>query len=161
MTPLFEQIDFAPHLLQKLVGFAIQPLGNANQTGQRKVIFAAFNATYKCPVHVSALGKRFLRQSHLFPKRAHVLCDPLAILIFHARQVWKKNALENIDVTTIALDTRQRHCTLTKFGLPIPVESLGLRLGAFGGRFLMTSKCHRKTSGRDGESRRKILMSDE
>lgn len=161
MTTLFQQIDFAPRLLQKLVGFAIQPLGNANQTGQRKVILAAFNTADKSPVHISALGEGFLRQSHFFPKRAHVLCHPLAILIFHACQVWKKKTMENIDVTTIVFNTRQQRRTLADLSLLVSAESLGLRFGTLDRRFCTMPKRHRKSSGRHGESCRKILMSDE
>ena len=135
-------------LFQKLVRFAIQPLGNANQTGQRKIVFAAFNAADICPVHVRALGERFLRQTHFFPIRAHVLCHTLAILVFHARQVWKKKVPSNIDVTTIVFNTRQPPHTLAECGLPIPVESPELRPGACqagpDGGLRVFPKCHRK-----------------
>ena len=165
MTISSPQLDFAPRLFQKLVRFTTQPLGNANQTGQRKIVFAAFDAADICPVHVRALGERFLRQSHFFSIRAHVLCHPLAILIFHARQVWKKKAPSNIDVNTIAFNTRQSPRTLAEWGLPIPVESLKLRPGTSHARptsgLQVFPKCHRKKSGRNGESCRKILWSDE
>jgi hypothetical protein len=133
MIILSQQLDFATRLFQKLVRFAAKPLGNADQTGQRKIVFAAFDAADECPVHVRALGERFLRQGHLFPIRAHVLCHSLAILDVHARQVWKKKAPENIDVTTIAFNTRQPPRTLAKPGLLFP-------------------KCHRKKSGRNEET---------
>jgi len=165
MTISFQQIDFAPRLFQKLVRFAPQPLGNANQAGQRKIIFAAFNAADECPVHVRALGERFLRQSHFFPKRAHVLCHPLAILVFHARQVWKKKALADIDVTTIVFNTRQPLCNLAESEQPVPAESPTLRPGASHARpdsgLRVFLKCHRNKSGRNGETCGKILLSDE
>jgi hypothetical protein len=165
MTISTPQFDFAPRLFQKLVGFTTQPLGNANQTGQRKIVFAAFDTADICPVHVRAFGERFLRQSHFFPIRAHVLCHTLAILIFHARQVWKKKAPSNIDVNTIVFNTRHPPRTLAKLGLLIPVESLKLRPGASQARpdsgLQVFPKCHREKSGRDRESCRKILWSDE
>ena len=152
-------------LFQKLIRFAAKPLCNTNQTGQRKIIFAAFDTTDERPVHIRALGERFLRQSHFFPKRAHVLCHSLAILVFHARQVWKKKAPSNIDVTTIAFNTRQPLHTLTKSGLPIPVEYAELRPGdsraRSDSRLRVFLKRHRKKSGRNGERCRKILWSDE
>lgn len=120
MTISTQQLDFAPRLFQKLVWFAAQPFGNANQTGQRKIVFGAFDAADKCPVHVCALGERFLRQSHFFPKRAHVLCHSLAILVFHARQVWKKNPLADIDVKPIAFNTRHPPQTLAESLLLFP-----------------------------------------
>jgi hypothetical protein len=106
-----------------------------------------------------------LRQAHFFPIRAHVLCHSLAILDVHAHQVWKKKAPANIDVTSIAFNTRQPPRTLAEWGLPIPAESLKLRPGASQARptggLQVFPKCHRKKSGRDGESCRKILGSDE
>ncbi len=165
MTVSSQQTDFAPRLFQKLVGFAPQPLGNANQTGQRKIVFAAFDAADECPVHVRALGERFLRQSQFFPKRAHVLCHPLAILVFHARQVWKKKAAADIDVTPIAFTTRQPPRTLAESELPIPVEPLRLRPGASHVKpdsgLRAFPKRHKNESGRNGDSCRKILWSDE
>ena len=165
MTISSQQTDFAPRLFQKLVGFASQPLGNANQTGQREIVFAAFNTADECPVHVRALGERFLRQSHFFPKRAHVLCHPLAILIFHACQVWKKKASADIDVTTIAFDTRQLFFNLAESGRPIPVEFPKLQSGVShtkpDSELRVFLKCHRNKSGRNRERWRKILRSDE
>jgi hypothetical protein len=74
-----------------------------------------------------------LRQGHFFSIRAHVLCHPLTILNVHARQVWKKKAPADIDVTTIAFNTRQPPLTFAKSGLLFP-------------------KCHRNISGRNGET---------
>ena len=125
MTILSQQLDFAPCLFQKLVRFTTQPFCNADQAGQRKIVFAAFDAADECPVHVRPLGERFLRQGHFLSIRAHVLCHSLAILVVHARQVWKKKAPTNIDVTTIVFNTRQPPRTLAKSGLLFP-------------------KCHRK-----------------
>ncbi len=165
MTIPFQKIDFAPRLFQKLVRFATQPLGNANQTGQRKIVFAAFDAADECPVHVRALSERFLRQGHFFPKRAHVFCHSLAILDVHARQVWKKKAPTDIDVTTIAFNTRQPPRRLAKSELPIPVEFPKLQSGVShtkpGSELRMFLKCHRNKSGRNGDSCCKILWSDE
>lgn len=104
-------------LFQKFVRFAIQCFGNADETGQGKIVFGAFNAADKCPVHISAFGKRFLRQSHLLPKGTHVFCQSLAILVVHARQVWEKKSPENIDVKSIAFDTRQPYRILAFFDL--------------------------------------------
>jgi hypothetical protein len=99
-------------LFQKLVRLAPQRFGNANQAGQRKVIFGAFNAADECPVHIRTFGERFLRQGHFSPKRPHVFSHSLAILDVHAGQVWKKMAAENIDVRTIVFNTRQASLTL-------------------------------------------------
>jgi hypothetical protein len=102
-----------------------------------------------------------LRQGHFFPKRAHVLCHPLAILDVHARQVWKKKAPENIDVTTIAFDTRQPLHTLAEWGLPIPAEHSKLRSGVFhtkpDSELQVFLKCHRNKSGRNGETYGRIF----
>ena len=94
-------------LFQKLVRFPVQRLRNAHQTGQRKIVLAPFNAADECPVHFRAFGERFLRQGHFFSKSAHILGHTLAVLVIHARQVWKKKAPLNIDVNTIAFNTRQ------------------------------------------------------
>lgn len=141
-------------LFQKLVGFEVQRLGDTDQAGQRKIVFAAFNATDECPVHVRAFSERFLRQGHFFSIRAHVLCQSLAILVFHARQVWKKKAVANIDVNTIAFNTRQPPCTLAKWHPPIPVKSRELPPGAFHaesdtGRRVFPD-CHRNRSNKSG-----------
>jgi hypothetical protein len=161
MTISSQQIDFAPRLFQKLVGFTAQPLGNANQTGQRKIVFAAFDAADECPVHVCAFGERFLRQGHFFPKRAHVLCHSLAILDVHACQVWKKKAPADIDVTTIAFDTRQPLHTLAEWGLPIPAEPPKLWPGVSHTKpdsgLPAFPKCHRNKSGRNGGTCGKIF----
>ena len=93
-------------LFQKLVRFEVQRFGDADQTGQRKIVFASFDAANECPVHVRAFGERFLRQGHFFPIRAHVLCQSPAILVFHARKVWRKRAVANIDVNTSVFNTR-------------------------------------------------------
>ena len=93
-------------LFQKFVRLAAQRLGDTDHAGKRKIVFAAFNAADERPVHVRAFSERFLRQGHFFPIRAHVLCQSLAILVFHARQVWKKKAVVNIDVNTIEFNTR-------------------------------------------------------
>jgi hypothetical protein len=102
-----------------------------------------------------------LRQSHFLSIRAHVLRHPLAILVFHARQVWKKKAPSNIDVTTIAFDTRQPLRTLADSGLPIPAEPPKLRPGAFRARpdsgLAEFPKCHRNKSGRNGETYGRIF----
>jgi len=148
-------------LFQKLVGFAAQRLGNADQTGQRKIVFTAFDAADVCPMHIRALGKRFLRQGHFFSIRAHTLRYSLAILDVHAYQVWKKKAPENIDVTAIAFNTRQPPRTLAKSGLPIPVESLESRAGASYAKLAsgirVSHECHRKTSGRNGQRCGRII----
>ena len=94
-------------LFQKLVRLEVQRLGDADQAGQRKIVFATFNAADERPVHVRAFSERLLRKGHFLPIRTHVLCQSLAILVFHARQVWKKKAVANIDVNTIAFNTRQ------------------------------------------------------
>lgn len=117
-------------LFQKLVRLAPQRLGDADQAGQRKIVFGPFNAADKCPVHVGALGERFLRQAHFFPIRPHVFCHTLAILVFHVGQVWKKKAPPDIDVKTIAFNTRQPPRTLAKSGLPVSVKFPELRPGA-------------------------------
>ena len=101
-------------LFQKLIRFAVECFGDANQTGQRKIVFGAFNAADECPVHIGALGKRFLRQGHFFPVSAHVFRHPLAILVVHVRQFWTRKALKNIDVTSIAFNTRQPRRNLAK-----------------------------------------------
>jgi hypothetical protein len=89
-----------------------------------------------------------LRQGQFFPIGAHVLCHSLAIRVVHARQVWKKKAPANIDVTAIAFNTRQPPRTLAELGPPIPVESLELRPGASQARpdggLRVFPKCHRK-----------------
>jgi len=92
-------------LFQKLVRFATERLGNANQTGQRKIIFAAFDAADERPVHIGALGERFLRQGHFFSIRTHVLGQTPAILFIHAGQFWRKEGVQNIDVNTIVFNT--------------------------------------------------------
>ena len=154
-----------PRLFQKLVRFAAERLGNADQTGLGKIIFGAFDPADVCPVHVRALGERFLRLGHLFPIRAHVLCHSLAILDVHARQVWKKKAPADIDVTTIAFNTRQPPRTLAESGLPIPTEPTKLRPGVSHAKpdseLPVFPKRHRNKSGRNGERCRKILRSDE
>jgi len=94
-----------PTLFQKFVRLASQCLGNADQTGQRKIILGTFDATDKRPVHVGAFGERFLRQRHFFSESPHVLCHPLAILDVHAGKVWKKRGRQNIDVTAIEYNT--------------------------------------------------------
>ena len=152
-------------LFQKFVRLAAQRLGDTDHAGQRKIVFAAFNAADERPVHVRAFSERFLRQGHFFPIRAHVLCQSLAILVFHARQVWKKKAPSNIDVTTIAFDTRQPLRTLADSGLPIPAEPPKLRPGVShtkpDSELPVFPKRHRNKSGRNGDSCRKILRSDE
>ena len=129
MTNPFQEIDWATPgdatrahagLFQKLIRFAVQCLGDLDQAGQRKIVFAAFDAADICPVHVRPFGERFLRQIQFFTIRAHVLCHPLAILVIHARKVWKKKARSNIDVNTIEYNARQSRQSLTKSGLLFP-----------------------------------------
>jgi len=94
-------------LLQKFVWLPVQSLGNPNQTGQRKVVFATLDTTDKCPVHVSPFGERLLRQGHLFTIRTHMFSEALAILIVHFAQFWRKERTRNIDVNSIAYNTSQ------------------------------------------------------
>ncbi len=106
-----------PTLLQKFVRLSSKCLGNANQTGQGKIVFGAFNAADVCPVHIGTFGERFLRQCHFFPESSHIFCHSLAILGVHAGKVWKKKAAQNIDVSTIAFNTRQLSPILLEFDL--------------------------------------------
>lgn len=128
-----------PCLLQKFVRFTSQRLCNANQAGQGKIVFTTLNTADVCPVHIRAFGERFLRQSHFFSMSAHVFCHPLAILVIHARQFWKKKARQNIDVDSIEFNTRRSRRSLMNSSLPFP-------------------KCHRKNLDGLGEREAKLFL---
>ncbi len=103
------------HLLQEFVWLAPQCFSNAHKTGQRKVIFAAFDSANKCPVHVSEFSKCFLRQFRFLSKCPHIFGHPLAILFIHARQFWRKTGRLNIEVKTIVYNTSHELFGLTDF----------------------------------------------
>lgn len=95
-------------LFQEFIRFPSQGFGDADQTGQRKIVFRTFDAADKCPVHIGAFGQRFLRPGHFFSKSSHIFCHPLAILDVHDGRVWKKKSQPNIDVSTIEFTTSPR-----------------------------------------------------
>jgi hypothetical protein len=116
-TVFLRSFGFLQCLFQELVWLPTQRLRNSYNAGKRNVVFGTFHSTDVRPVHVGTFGKRLLRKLQFFSKCPHIFGHPLAILVVHVDQFWKKMPSSDIEVKTMEYNTRRNVFRLDRKGV--------------------------------------------